>query len=579
MKRVLHLLFAVLLVFICLSCKQNERTVILKILQTSDIHGAVYPYDFIEDKEKPTSLMQAYTYINKLRQNDSLGHNVLLLDNGDNLQGQPTVYYYNFIDTADMHILADIMNYMEYDATSVGNHDIEAGHAVYDRVRRQYNFPMLCANIIETSTGNPYFTPYKVFERDGIKIAVLGLITPHVPHWLPENLWSGMKFTDMVESAREWVDIIERNEKPDILIGLFHSGYDTVNKPMAENASVLVAQQVPGFDVVFIGHDHQARCEQIQDVNGNNVWLLNPANDVKFLSEVTFIIKKSGDKIKSKQIGAELIDVSTMDINADLLRFNKQFDKIQQFVSKPIGRFTKTISTRDAYFGSSAFVDLIHRIQLDVAKADISFAAPLSFDTQINEGEVYVRDMFKLYKFENMLYAMELSGQEVKDFLEFSYSIWVNQMKSPDDHLLLLHTGDSTSMRNGRFINPTYNFDSAAGIYYEVDVTKSVGSRVKILRMANGEPFDLTKKYRVALNSYRGNGGGDHLTEGAGISKDELTNRIVFATDVDLRYYLMQWIEQEKVINPQPLNQWKFVPENWVAPAAKRDYELIFGNK
>lgn len=576
MKR-LFLSISIIFLFAFALCGQ-EKTVVIKILQTSDVHGAIFPYNFIEDKPMNTSLLQAYTYVKQQR--SLLGNNLILLDNGDNLQGQPTVYYYNFIDTVSSHLLAQVMNFMGYNATSVGNHDIEAGHAVYDRIRRQYNFPMLSANIVNTRTGNPYFEPYTVFERDGVKIAVLGLITPHVPYWLPENLWSGMQFTDMLEAARKWVAIINEKERPDILIGLFHAGYkagDNVDEPMNENASLLVAQQVAGFDAVFVGHDHDRLCKQFVNVNNDSVWVLDPTSNARYVSDVTFTLTVDNGKVKSKQVGGRLVDVAQLDMDDETRQFDAQFDTVKAFVSKPIGVFTKTISTRDAYFGPSAFVDLIHRIQLDVANADISFAAPLSFDTEIAKGAVYVRDMFKLYKYENMLYAMELTGQEVKDFLEFSYGLWIKQMRKPGDNLLLMHKADAASLRNGRFVNPSYNFDSAAGIYYEVDVTQPMGHRINIIKMANGEPFSLTKKYRVAINSYRGNGGGDHLTAGAGIRKSELANRIVFATDVDLRYYLMKWIEEQKTVNPKPLNQWKFIPTKWVKSAAKRDYQALFG--
>lgn len=94
--------------------------------------------------------------------------------------------------------------------------------------------------------------------------------------------------------------------------------------------------------------------------------------------------------------------------------------------------------------------------------------------------------------------------------------------------------------------------------------------------MADGTPFDLQKRYKVAVNSYRGNGGGDLLTKGAGIPKEELSKRILSSTEKDLRYYLMQRIEEVKVLHPQPLNQWKFIPEEWTVPAAARDYRFLF---
>jgi len=126
------------------------------------------------------------------------------------------------------------------------------------------------------------------------------------------------------------------------------------------------------------------------------------------------------------------------------------------------------------------------------------------------------------------------------------------------------------------FKNFTFNFDSAAGIIYEVDVTKPDGEKVKILSMADGTPFDETKTYRVAMNSYRANGGGELLTKGAGIAKDELEKRIVWRSDRDQRYYLMKEIEKRGTVYPKANNNWRFVPEELVAPAAKRDRALLF---
>ena len=178
-----------------------------------------------------------------------------------------------------------------------------------------------------------------------------------------------------------------------------------------------------------------------------------------------------------------------------------------------------------------------------------------------------------------MLYVMNLTGKEVKGLLEESYARWANQMKSPEDHLLLLKQDTKSGNERQVFANMSFNFDSGAGIIYTVDVTKPEGERINIISMADGSPFDLNKSYKVALNSYRGNGGGDLLTKGAGIPQDELKSRIITATNKDLRYYLMEYIKKEGKLNPQPLNQWKFIPEEWTVPAAKRDYMLIFGEE
>lgn len=563
--------FCMLMVQSCSSSVEKEVT--LQFVETTDVHGCYFPYDFIRQKSAEGSLARVSSFVKEQR--EKYGDRLLLIDNGDILQGQPVAYYYNYIDTASIHVNAAILNYMKYDAATVGNHDIEAGHAVYDRWVSQCKFPVLGANVIDTLTGKPYFEPYKVFEREGVKVAVLGMITPAIPSWLPEKLWSGLRFEDMETCARRWVDVIRKKEQPDVLVGLFHAGPEGNELDgVIENGSAEVAKNVPGFDVVFMGHDHRRCNEKIINVEGDSVLLIDPANRATTVAEVTLNIVKKGSKVVRKSIEGKLTDVNEYPVDEGFMAtFVSQYEATQAFVSRKIGSIDRTISTRDAYFGSSAFIDLIHQLQLDITGADISFCAPLSFDSEIKKGDIYMSDMFNLYKYENMLYTMELTGREIKNFLEMSYAIWTNQMKTAGDHLLLLNEKDNGF---GRFKNPSFNFDSAAGIIYTVDVTKPQGKKIAIQSMADGRPFELDKTYRVAVNSYRGNGGGDLLTKGAGIPKSELSKRIVFATDKDLRYYLMKRIEEVKVLHPEPLNQWKFIPEAWVAPAVKRDYKLLF---
>lgn len=553
----------------------QDGEVTLKLIETSDVHGCYFPYDFIRNKPTKGSLARVSSYVKEQREKYE---NVILMDNGDILQGQPVAYYYNYMDTVSEHVCAAMLNYMKYDVGTMGNHDVETGHAVYDRWVRQCHFPVLGANIVDNKTGKPYLPPYQMIEKEGVKIAILGMITPAIPSWLPEQLWSGLHFEDMEDCARKWVKIIREKENPDVLVGLFHAGPEG-NKldNVVENGSGNVAKSVPGFDVVFMGHDHARRNEKVVNVEGDSVLLIDPANMSKVVSEVTFTIKKQDGKVVSKQVEGKLVNMDGYAPDADFMNiFQGAYDTTMDFVSRNIGRIEHTISSKEAFFGPSAFVDLIHQLQLDITGADISFCAPLSAYAEIKKGDICVSDMFNLYKYENLLYTMKLTGKEIKDFLEMSYALWTNQMQSPDDHLMLLNEEDNGF---GRFKNPSFNFDSAAGIVYTVDVTKPQGEKIRIERMANGEPFDLNKTYRVAVNSYRGNGGGDLLTKGAGIPKAELAKRIVYSTDKDLRYYLMKRIEEVKVLDPKPLNQWKFIPEEWTIPASKRDYDILFGEK
>lgn len=577
MKRISCLICCIFLLVAGLAAQEKE--VKLKIVQTSDIHGNFYPHDFILQRDAAGSLARVHAFVQKER--ETYKDNLILLDNGDILQGQPTAYYYNYIDTVSPHVAAEMLNFMGYDAGNMGNHDVETGRAVFDRWAAGCQAPILGANIIETATGKTHFKPYQVLERDGVKIVVLGMITPAIPVWLSENLWEGLRFDDMEDTARKWMKIIREKENPDLVIGLFHSGQDALlmGGKYRENASLELARNVPGFDIIMMGHDHARECKKIQNLAGDSVLIIDPASNGIVVSNVDVTLKMRDGKVVGKTINGVLTPTKDYGISEEFMKhFASQYATIQDFVSKKIGYFNQTISTRPAYFGSSAFIDLIHTLQLDISGAEISFAAPLSYDTEIKEGDVYVYDMFNLYKYENMLYTMSLSGKEILGALEMSYDLWTNRMQSPEDHLLLFREKQREGAADrASFKNFSFNFDSAAGIIYTVDVTKPKGEKVTILSMADGTPFDMNKMYKVALNSYRGNGGGELLTKGAGIPQDELKKRIITSTDKDLRYYLMRYIEQKKVIEPRALGQWKFVPEEWTVPAAKRDYEYLFG--
>ncbi|MDL2265725.1 bifunctional metallophosphatase/5'-nucleotidase [Parabacteroides sp. OttesenSCG-928-G07] len=567
---------AIVLFLLLVGCAPSgTKTIKLKLIETSDVHGNYFPYDFINQRNSEGGLARVACYVDSLRA--VYGDNLLLLDNGDILQGQPSAYYYNYIDTASVHVAADIMNSMRFDVGNVGNHDLETGHDVYDRWIKQCNFPVLGANIVKQSDGEPYLQPYAVFEREGIKIVVLGLITPAIPAWLHEELWAGLYFEDMVEAAEKWMKIIQEKENPDIVIGLFHAGKDArlLLDRYREDTSVEIARDIPGFDVVLIGHDHTLYCDKVVNTEGDSVLVVNPGHNALFVSDVGITLTVKNKKVIDKQVSGCLTNVESYPACDDFVNaYQTQYNDINAYVNEKIGVFTQSVNTRAAYFGPSGFVDFIHSLQLELTNADISFASPLSFDASISKGDITIADMFNLYKFENYLYTMEATGEEVKRILEESYAIWTNQMKSPNDRLLLLRT---EGPRRRFFANYYFLFDSAAGLIYTVDVTKPMGEKITIVSMADGTPFHKDKKYKIVVTSYRGNGGGELLIRALRISQEQLRDRILSATENDFRYYLIDYIREKKVLTPRALNQWKFIPENWVKQAAARDYAYLFG--
>ena len=413
------------------------------------------------------------------------------------------------------------------------------------------------------------------------------MITPGIPKWLPRHLWSGLEFVDMVETAKQWVPKIQEEEKPDLLIGLFHSGFDYnyggANEftPGNENASLLIAKQVDGFDVIVMGHDHQEKLEEITNNAGNKVLLIDPRSNACCLGKVSIHLKRQARKYQ-KEYQAELIDMTQVEEDPDYnLRFQPELEKVKKYIDTKIGTFTVPVSGREGLFGPSIFTDLIHNAQFACTNADISFSTVLQMDAQINKGDITIRDLFNLYKFENGLYVMKFTGEEINRYLEYAYSLQYNTMHSPKDHLLkfqLDSTGNiaKNSQRLNMLAHDFFNYSCAAGIKYTVDVSKEPGYRVEIHSMSDGRPFYQDSVYRVAINSYRGNGGGGHLSQGIGLSKEESLSRIETIKEKDVRYYISEYIKAQKTMTPQCRNDWNVIPANWFEAGKEQDYKLLY---
>ena len=587
MKKIVFSAVLLLSALMVTGAPKGNKTVKLKVIETSDVHGYFFPWDFTEGKVLKGSLARANTYIKKERK--KYGNNLLLIDNGDILQGQPCAYWSNFVKTENENLAASVINYMKYDVETLGNHDLEPGHKVYDKWISEVRCPLIAANVVkegcknrDANPANVYngLKPYSIHYKGGAKICIIGLLTPAIPQWLNEPIWKGIEFEEMVSSARKWVKYVKEHEKPDLIFGLFHSGLSggITTDEYEEDATEAVAKEVPGFDVIFSGHDHQVHNDWVTNSEGQQVLIIDPSCFAKNVAEAEITLTFKKGKLVNKQIKGNIVSVQDEDIDQQMMQhFDKEIQEVKAFVGQHVGKFKNAIYTRESFFGNSAFTDLIHTLQLQISKADISFAAPLAFNTTINAGEVKMADMFKLYRFENLMFVLRMTGEEIRRHLEYSYDMWGNTMTSPDDHALLLNDASTDDQQRTGFKYYTFNFDSAMGIDYEVDLTKPNGQKVHILQMSDGQPFDKNKWYKVVMSSYRANGGGELLTKGAGIPKDSLESRVLFNTDLDLRHYLTEEIRRQGTIDPKPGHNWRFVPEAWVKPALERDRIKLFG--
>ncbi len=549
------------------------------IFTTNDLHGRLFDSLYVSSEDITTyqySLASVSGYINKMR--DSVGENrVVLLDAGDNLQGDNSMFYYNFVDTSSVHLFSRAMNYLDYQAIVVGNHDIEAGPAVYNRVKEELNAPLLAANAINLSLNEPYFDPYTIVKRDRIKIAIIGMTNPNIPNWLSPKLWEGIFFDEIVTSLNHWVEVVKKKENPHFIIALLHAGLGREDEYNIEHPSLFVAKNVDGIDVVFASHDHKRGAFKVN--NGNrDVWVLEGGSRASDLSSVmiNFSIEKgilNNINIETSVIPMAHIEPDTAYLN----NFRDDFEIIKEFSNREIGYLSENLSSRDSYFGQSSFLSLIHSIQLSSGDADISFAAPLTYDISVNKGKLIYQDLFKIYPYENQLYVIEMTGREVVDYLEYSYSKWINTIENGifDRDITLFNIYE----RDGkyRFKNIHFNFDSAAGIDYEVDVTKDFGFRVNVKSLSNGDAFEINGKYRVAMTSYRANGGGELLIKGSNISKEQIINRVLYRGS-DIRDLIYLKLKQDSIINVINYNNWSFVPKNITDKKIIKERALLFPN-
>ncbi len=577
--RRLGLLAALVLSITCCNrLKDGEYT--LTVLSTNDVHSTWFDSTYVPGKAIRPSLFAVNHYVDSVRAADGAA-NVLLIDVGDCLQGDNAAYYYNYIDTITPHLFPRIMDYMKYDAIVWGNHDVETGHSVYDRVNRdlkKFHIPLLAGNAIREDNGKPYFPAYKMFRRGGMKVAVLGYENANIKAWLGENLWSGMHFEPIVSIVQRDVDAVKVKEHPDVVIVGVHSGTGEGDGSILESEGLDVFNLVKGVDFVLCAHDHRPYVE-----SRDSTALMNSGSHSRNLAHGKLHLKVEKGKIVSKHIDVDLIPVDAKQADPQMrAHFQKDYEAVKAFTLQEVGILNTELRTRDAYKGMSDYLNLLHTLGLGCPPAEISIAAPLTYNGYIKSGPVIYNDLFTIYPFENQLFVVQMTGEEILRYLEASYDQWIQTISKPGEHVLkIAQRADARTQQEGwSFVARTYNFDSAGGLWYTVDVTKPRGSRVTIEKMADETPFQLDRTYNVAMTSYRASGGGELLQQ-AGVDTDNVDERVV-ARYPEIRNILYDYlmkngsIDPEIIGTPAVIGGWKFVPEKLANDALQADMDLLF---
>ncbi len=552
----------------------------LTLLTTNDVHGRFFDSTYV-DANLRKSLIGVSRIVDSVRVADG-AENVVLVDAGDCLQGDNAAYFFNYVDTLGPHLYSRMVDYLHYDALAWGNHDVETGHKVYDRVfseMKAFKVPLLAGNAIRNDNGKTYFPLYTVIRRAGLKIAILGYTNANIKAWLNEEIWSGMHFDRIMDHVQEDVDRVRAKEKPDVVIAAMHSATGKGDGSIAEAEALDVFRSVRGVDFVVCAHDHRPYTEQ-----NDTMALVNSGSHCRYVGIGKLSLHVEGGKVTEKHIMGGLIPVFAEKADTVMREtFHDDYLKVKAFTLQEVGRLEGDLVTREAYKGMCTYLNLVHTLQLGCTPAQISIAAPLTYDGTVKAGTLIYNDLFTIYPYENQLYVVRMTGDELLKLLEASYDHWIRTVKGPGEHVLNIRERDDprTGQKGWSFAERSYNFDSAAGICYTVDVTRPAGERVQVASMADGSAFDPAAEYAVAMTSYRASGGGG-LMKAAGIDTDKIDDRVI-SRYPEIREILYDYLKKNGVIdpavvaNPAVIGSWRFVPDAWAPKSLDSDLKLLFG--
>ena len=519
----------------------STQRVHIVVLGTTDLHGNLFPVDYYTNKADNRGLAKISTLIKQVRQENK---NVLLIDSGDTIQGTPLEYYHNKKNNQPPDPMMLAMNALNYDSMTVGNHEYNFGLQVLEKARGEAEFPWLSANTYNKGTNQTHYKPYIVKEVGGVRIGVLGLTTPGIPNWENAPNYEGLELREPLSEAQKWVPVLREKERVDIVVIAMHMGLEQdlrtgeINPGQVpnENRAVAIAKQVPGIDLIFMGHTHR----DVPSLVINGVQLIQANYWGRHLARADLYLENEGAHWRVFALLARTIAMDDrMTPDQELLKIGGPYHReTQEWLSRAIGESDAELTAAEARFRDTAILDLIQQVQLEAGKADVSMAAVFNPDARIAKGPVTVRDIAGLYVYENTLVVLEVTGQQLKDALEHSAKYF-----RPSE------PGKSPAELVDEKI-PAYNFDIAEGVSYVLNIAKPIGQRIENLQF-QGKPLSPRQKLRLATNNYRVNGGGSYtMYKGA---------PVVYRSSEEIRELIIDWVERHKTIPTEPTNNWRIV--------------------
>lgn len=478
------LLALVMAVSLAVPALAADETQTVTILQTSDLHGMVNPYDYASNKESKTSMAHAAAIIAAERKTDP---NLLLIDTGDSTQAN---YIQEFKDEVPDPMI-DAMNFLDYDAWTLGNHEFNFGFNYVQKEIKEFKGTTLAGNIYQKD-GSRWLNAYQIFDVNGVKVAVFGIDAPHIPIWEKSDPthYNNMTFTTPMEETGKILK--ELDGKADVIVGSVHYGLD--GEYDTEGMRQVAETYGDKIDALFIGHAHSKVDETI-----NGIPVLEPGCNGQYVSKVTFSLTKKNGSWDVTKTDAGLIDCSTVTPDAAFMaKFKSLDEKSKALAAKQVGQVGKTFldpvellpGIPNAILQDNPVLDLINKVQMEKVGADVSLAALFDASSNLEKGPFLNRDSVKIYKYDNTLYGVKVTGKQLKAIMEQQAGNFFNQYKA----------GDVTISFNPDI--RMYNYDEFAGVNYEIDISKPAGSRIQNVTY-QGKPLSDTQTLVLALNNYR----------------------------------------------------------------------------
>ncbi|HNV71504.1 MAG TPA: bifunctional UDP-sugar hydrolase/5'-nucleotidase, partial [Candidatus Ozemobacteraceae bacterium] len=465
----------------------------------------------------------------------------LLLDNGDTLFGSALTHYHQRFTPDTPNPVIQAMNLMGYDALTIGNHEFDADLAVLASAAAQASFPFLAANI--RATGKRFFRPWVMFERQGVHIAVVGVTTPGIPHWADPESYAGLTFDDPIVPARLAVNEA-RKAGADVIILTAHLG-SGVNSRTGQriresswegNIGFRLVREVAGIDALILGHTHELLATSVAGIP-----VLQPKALGTHLARVDLHLEHRDGFWQMRDRQGSLVPVASETRPDFPIQASAQVlsNLTRRYLDTPLATSPRHVAAMGCAFVDNPVTDLILQAMLEASGAEVALTALPPGSAQIPSGTVRIRDVHRLYGFDNSIVCASLTGAQLKNILEHS-SRFFHGWASQTSQLQLINSEVSF-----------FNSDLAAGIEYTIDLRQPIGTRITHLARS-GKPLDPKRLVRVAVSNYRFNGGGEYPSFAAGIDVERL--------DLEIRSAIIRHLMNRRLTLEADKN-WRLLPD------------------